>query len=100
MLFAVHAVRHRSAKRHKAVKPIDVALVTTLPGLDRRGRCPRAVLRRARTLEAQQEWTALLNSGKAWGLMSRDYLKSTKATRQLVIFLSSPVRSDATPAGP
>lgn len=38
----------------------------------------------ARTVEAQQVWTAILNSSKAWGLMSRDYLKSREATRQLV----------------
>ena len=38
----------------------------------------------ARTVEAQQIWTAILNSSKAWGLMSRDYLKNEAATRQLV----------------
>ena len=38
----------------------------------------------ARTVEAQQVWTAILNSSKAWGLMSRDYVKSPQATRQLV----------------
>lgn len=38
----------------------------------------------ARTVEAQQVWTAILNSSKAWGLMSRDYVNSPAATRQLV----------------
>ena len=38
----------------------------------------------ARTVEAQQVWTAILNNSKAWGLMSRDYLKSSEATRHLV----------------
>lgn len=38
----------------------------------------------ARTVEAQQVWTAILKSSEAWGLMSRDYLRSSKATRQLV----------------
>ena len=38
----------------------------------------------ARAVEAQQVWTAILNSSKAWGLMSRDYLKSPQATRRLV----------------
>ena len=38
----------------------------------------------ARTVEAQQVWTSILNSSKAWGLMSRDYLKRPDATRLLV----------------
>lgn len=38
----------------------------------------------ARTVEAQQVWTAILNSSRAWGLISRDYLKSPEASRQLV----------------
>ena len=38
----------------------------------------------ARTVEAQQVWTSILNSSKAWGLMSRDYLQSPDATRRLV----------------
>ena len=38
----------------------------------------------ARAVEAQQVWTAILNSSKAWGLMSRDYLKSPQDTRRLV----------------
>ncbi|MBU0830253.1 MAG: multidrug transporter [Gammaproteobacteria bacterium] len=38
----------------------------------------------ARTVEAQQVWTAILNSSKAWGLMSRDYPKNPEATRPLV----------------
>ena len=38
----------------------------------------------ARTVEAQQVWTAILNSSKAWGLMSRDYVRNPEATRELV----------------
>lgn len=38
----------------------------------------------ARTVEAQQIWTAILNSSKAWALVSRDYLKNADTTRQLV----------------
>ncbi len=38
----------------------------------------------ARTVEAQQIWTAILNSSKAWGLMSRDFVKNEATTRQLV----------------
>lgn len=37
-----------------------------------------------RTVEAQQVWTGILNASRAWGLMSRDYLKSDAATRLLV----------------
>jgi len=37
-----------------------------------------------RTVEAQQVWTGILNASRAWGLVSRDYLKSEAATRQLV----------------
>ena len=37
-----------------------------------------------RTVEAQQVWTSILNSSKAWALVSRDYLKNADATRQLV----------------
>jgi putative membrane protein len=37
-----------------------------------------------RTVEAQQVWTSILSSSRAWGLMSRDYVKSGSATRQLV----------------
>ncbi|MNR88121.1 Bestrophin, RFP-TM, chloride channel [compost metagenome] len=37
-----------------------------------------------RTVEAQQIWSAILSSSKAWGLMSRDYLKSSDSSRQLV----------------
>lgn len=37
-----------------------------------------------RTVEAQQIWTAILNSSKAWGLVCRDYLQDADATRQLV----------------
>lgn len=38
----------------------------------------------ARTVEAQQVWAGILSSSKAWGLMSRDYLKNPEVTRQLV----------------
>ncbi|RZL87496.1 MAG: multidrug transporter [Variovorax sp.] len=38
----------------------------------------------ARTVEAQQVWTGILNSSRAWGLVSRDYVKSDDAARQLV----------------
>lgn len=37
-----------------------------------------------RTVEAQQIWTAILNSSKAWGLLTRDYLQNEASTRQLV----------------
>ena len=37
-----------------------------------------------RTVEAQQVWTAILNTSRAWGLMSRDYVKSNDPTRLLV----------------
>jgi putative membrane protein len=37
-----------------------------------------------RTVEAQQVWTAILNASRAWGLMSRDYVKSSDPTRSLV----------------
>jgi len=37
-----------------------------------------------RTLEAQQVWGGILNVSRAWGLMSRDYLKDERLTRQLV----------------
>jgi putative membrane protein len=37
-----------------------------------------------RTVEAQQVWTGILNSSKAWGLMSRDYLANDATTRRLV----------------
>jgi putative membrane protein len=38
-----------------------------------------------RTVEAQQVWTAILNGSRAWGLMSRDYVKDAGATRRLVL---------------
>ncbi|MET4577677.1 bestrophin family protein [Ottowia thiooxydans] len=38
----------------------------------------------ARTVEAQQVWTAIRSSSKAWGLMSRDYVRNPDATRELV----------------
>jgi putative membrane protein len=37
-----------------------------------------------RTLEAQQVWGGILNVSRAWGLMSRDYVKNEQVTRQLV----------------
>ena len=37
-----------------------------------------------RTVEAQQVWTAILNTSRAWGLMSRDYVKNNDPTRSLV----------------
>ena len=37
-----------------------------------------------RTVEAQQLWTSVLNASRAWGLMSRDYLKTEEDTRRLV----------------
>jgi len=36
-----------------------------------------------RTVEAQQVWTAILGASRAWGLMSRDYVKGGDATRSL-----------------
>lgn len=38
----------------------------------------------ARTVEAQQVWTGILNASRAWGLVSRDYVKGEAATRELV----------------
>jgi putative membrane protein len=37
-----------------------------------------------RTLEAQQLWSSILNSSKAWGLMSRDFLKDAGRSTELV----------------
>lgn len=37
-----------------------------------------------RTVEAQQVWGGILNVSRAWGLMSRDYLKDEQLARQLV----------------
>jgi putative membrane protein len=37
-----------------------------------------------RTIEAQQVWTAILGASRAWGLMSRDYVKNGEVSRQLV----------------
>ena len=36
-----------------------------------------------RTVEAQQVWTAILSASRAWGLMSRDYVKGGDAARSL-----------------
>lgn len=38
----------------------------------------------SRTLEAQQVWTNILNSSRAWGLMVRDFLTDSPQTRTLV----------------
>jgi putative membrane protein len=38
----------------------------------------------ARTVEAQQIWTGILNASRAWGLMTRDYVKNDATTRELV----------------
>lgn len=37
-----------------------------------------------RTVDAQQVWTGILNASRAWGLMSRDYLKSDEPARRLI----------------
>lgn len=38
----------------------------------------------SRTLEAQQVWISVLNSSRAWGLMSRDYLKNHEKSTELI----------------
>ena len=37
-----------------------------------------------RTLEAQQTWTAILNSSRAWGTMSRDFLNNPEKSKELI----------------
>jgi len=37
-----------------------------------------------RTWEARQIWGAILNSSRAWGTMSRDYIKDKEKTKELV----------------
>ena len=37
-----------------------------------------------RTLDAQQVWASILSASRAWGLMSRDYLKNGEKARELV----------------
>ena len=37
-----------------------------------------------RTMDAQQVWIAILNSSRAWGTMSRDFLNAPAATRELI----------------
>lgn len=38
----------------------------------------------ARTVEAQQVWTSILNASRAWGLLSRDYASSAETSRRLI----------------
>lgn len=38
----------------------------------------------SRTAEAQQVWASILSASRAWGLMSRDYVKNSDVSRQLV----------------
>lgn len=37
-----------------------------------------------RTMEAQQVWTSIMNSSRAWGIMCRDFIKETKQTKELI----------------
>lgn len=37
-----------------------------------------------RTVEAQQLWTSILTSSRAWGILARDFLKNRETTRDLI----------------